>query len=100
MSDSGLPFDDFRELIRNLPGPDLGAERAVREREASEVYSVAASPGSPSTIRREVTGRDPTRSTTAARCSGVVPQHPPMRPRPNSRTNCSCAVASSAGVSG
>ncbi|MFC4626221.1 nicotinate-nucleotide--dimethylbenzimidazole phosphoribosyltransferase [Daeguia caeni] len=35
MSASGLPFDDFRELIRNLPGPDLGAERAVREREVS-----------------------------------------------------------------
>ena len=35
MSASGLPFDDFRELIRNLPGPDLGAERAVREREVT-----------------------------------------------------------------
>ncbi len=28
-------FDDFRELIRNLPGPDLGAEAAVRAREAT-----------------------------------------------------------------
>lgn len=35
MSASGLPFDDFRELIRNLPGPDLGAEAAVRAREAT-----------------------------------------------------------------
>ena len=40
------------------------------------------------------------RSTTAARCSGVVPQHPPISPSPNSRTNCSCAVASSVGLSG
>ncbi|GLU26769.1 MULTISPECIES: nicotinate-nucleotide--dimethylbenzimidazole phosphoribosyltransferase [Brucella] len=35
MSASGLPFDDFRELIRNLPGPDLGAEAAVRARDAT-----------------------------------------------------------------
>lgn len=35
MSASGLPFDDFRELIRNLPGPDLGAEAAVRTREVT-----------------------------------------------------------------
>ncbi|MFS2326502.1 nicotinate-nucleotide--dimethylbenzimidazole phosphoribosyltransferase [Brucella sp. H1_1004] len=35
MSASGLPFDDFRELIRNLPGPDIGAEAAVRAREAT-----------------------------------------------------------------
>ncbi len=35
MSASGLPFDDFRELIRNLPGPDLGAEQAVRARDAN-----------------------------------------------------------------
>jgi len=35
MSASGLPFDDFRELIRNLPGPDLSAQEAVRAREAT-----------------------------------------------------------------
>lgn len=35
MSASGLPFDDFRELIRNLPGPDLDAEAAVRAREVT-----------------------------------------------------------------
>lgn len=33
MSNSGLPFDDFRELMNNLPGPDLGAEADVRARE-------------------------------------------------------------------
>jgi len=31
---TGLPFDDFRELIRNLPGPDERAAQAVRERDA------------------------------------------------------------------
>lgn len=35
MSNSGLPFDDFRELINNLPGPDLNAEAEVRAREAT-----------------------------------------------------------------
>lgn len=34
MSTSGLPFDDFRELIRNLPGPDEGAVAKVKAREA------------------------------------------------------------------
>ncbi len=33
MSTSGLPFDDFRELLANLPGPDEAAVRAVRERD-------------------------------------------------------------------
>ena len=33
MSTSGLPFDDFRELLSNLPGPDEAAVRAVRERD-------------------------------------------------------------------
>lgn len=33
MSASGLPFDDFRELIRNLPGPDSAALAAARERD-------------------------------------------------------------------
>lgn len=31
---SGLPFDDFRDLIRNLPGPDEAARSAARERSA------------------------------------------------------------------
>lgn len=31
---SGLPFDDFRELLRNLPGPDMQAVEAVRARNA------------------------------------------------------------------
>lgn len=35
MSTSGLPFDDFRELIRNLPGPDEASAKAVTEREAT-----------------------------------------------------------------
>lgn len=35
MTTTGLPFDDFRELIRNLPGPDERAAQAVREREAT-----------------------------------------------------------------
>lgn len=34
MSTSGLPFDDFRELIRNLPGPDEDAVAQVKAREA------------------------------------------------------------------
>ncbi|WP_426228083.1 nicotinate-nucleotide--dimethylbenzimidazole phosphoribosyltransferase [Pararhizobium sp. DWP3-4] len=34
MSASGLPFDDFRELLRNLPGPDSAALVAARERDA------------------------------------------------------------------
>ncbi|MBP2238409.1 nicotinate-nucleotide--dimethylbenzimidazole phosphoribosyltransferase [Sinorhizobium kostiense] len=33
MSASGLPFDDFRELLRNLPGPDTAALVAARERD-------------------------------------------------------------------
>ncbi|AKI00143.1 nicotinate-nucleotide-dimethylbenzimidazole phosphoribosyltransferase [Hoeflea sp. IMCC20628] len=34
MSASGLPFDDFRELLRNMPGPDTAALAAARERDA------------------------------------------------------------------
>lgn len=34
MSASGLPFDDFRELLRNLPGPDSAALAAARDRDA------------------------------------------------------------------
>ncbi len=49
---------------------------------------------------RSTTGRARTASTTRRRCSGVVPQHPPTSPRPNSPTNCVCAAASSSGVSG
>lgn len=30
---SGMPFDDFRELLRNLPGPDEQAEAAARHRD-------------------------------------------------------------------
>ncbi len=33
MAVSGLPFDDFRELLANLPGPDEAAVQAVRERD-------------------------------------------------------------------
>ncbi len=33
MSASGLPFDDFRELLRNLPGPDSAAIAAARARD-------------------------------------------------------------------
>ncbi|ABR60444.1 nicotinate-nucleotide--dimethylbenzimidazole phosphoribosyltransferase [Sinorhizobium medicae] len=33
MSASGLPFDDFRALLRNLPGPDTAALVAARERD-------------------------------------------------------------------
>lgn len=33
MSASGLPFDDFRELLRNMPGPDTAALAAARERD-------------------------------------------------------------------
>ena len=32
---SGLPFDDFRALLANLPGPDEAAAEAVRAREAT-----------------------------------------------------------------
>ncbi len=31
---SGLPFDDFRLLLQTLPGPDLAAAEAVRQRDA------------------------------------------------------------------
>ncbi len=34
MSASGLPFDDFRELLRNLPGPDSAALATARDRDA------------------------------------------------------------------
>jgi nicotinate-nucleotide--dimethylbenzimidazole phosphoribosyltransferase len=34
MSVSGLPFDDFRELLNNLPGPDTRALEAARKRDA------------------------------------------------------------------
>ncbi|MBU4530563.1 MAG: nicotinate-nucleotide--dimethylbenzimidazole phosphoribosyltransferase [Hoeflea sp.] len=34
MSASGLPFDDFRELLRNMPGPDTAALVVARERDA------------------------------------------------------------------
>jgi nicotinate-nucleotide--dimethylbenzimidazole phosphoribosyltransferase len=34
MSASGLPFDDFRDLLRNLPGPDSAALVAARERDS------------------------------------------------------------------
>jgi nicotinate-nucleotide--dimethylbenzimidazole phosphoribosyltransferase len=34
MSASGLPFDDFRELLRHLPGPDTAALAAARARDA------------------------------------------------------------------
>ncbi|TPW31289.1 nicotinate-nucleotide--dimethylbenzimidazole phosphoribosyltransferase [Pararhizobium mangrovi] len=35
MATSGLPFDDFRELLRTLPGPHEQAEAAVRAREST-----------------------------------------------------------------
>ncbi len=34
MAASGLPFDDFRDLIRSLPGPDTAALAAARDRDA------------------------------------------------------------------
>lgn len=34
MSASGLPFDDFRKLLRDLPGPDTAALEAARARDA------------------------------------------------------------------
>ena len=34
MSVSGLPFDDFRALLRDLPGPDARALVAARDRDA------------------------------------------------------------------
>lgn len=33
MSTSGLPFDDFRELLKNLPGPNTERLAAARERD-------------------------------------------------------------------
>ncbi|MEM6464233.1 MAG: nicotinate-nucleotide--dimethylbenzimidazole phosphoribosyltransferase [Pseudomonadota bacterium] len=35
MSASGLPFDDFRDLLANLPGPDMAMVEAVRQRDSS-----------------------------------------------------------------
>lgn len=34
MADSALPFDDFRDLVNLVPGPDLAAVAAVRRRDA------------------------------------------------------------------
>jgi nicotinate-nucleotide--dimethylbenzimidazole phosphoribosyltransferase len=34
MAETALPFDDIRRLVRDLPGPDLQAAAAVRERNA------------------------------------------------------------------
>jgi len=34
MSQTGLPFDDIRELIRTMPGPDTSAAQKVSERDA------------------------------------------------------------------
>jgi nicotinate-nucleotide--dimethylbenzimidazole phosphoribosyltransferase len=34
-SSSGLPFDDIRDLLRRMPGPDEAAREAVRAREAN-----------------------------------------------------------------
>ncbi|MDF1609510.1 nicotinate-nucleotide--dimethylbenzimidazole phosphoribosyltransferase [Hoeflea sp. YIM 152468] len=34
MSASGMPFDDFRELLRNLPGPDTAALAEARARDS------------------------------------------------------------------
>lgn len=39
---SGLPFDDIRGLLRQLPGPDLEAEVAARSREARLVKPTGA----------------------------------------------------------
>ncbi len=47
---------------------------------------------------RATGARVPTRSTTARRCAGVVPQQPPTMLRPNSLTKRSCASASTSGV--
>ena len=33
MAASGLPFDDIRELIAGMPGPDMAAANAVRARD-------------------------------------------------------------------
>ena len=38
MSVTGLPFDDFRTLLRDLPGPDARALVAARERDAIVVF--------------------------------------------------------------
>ena len=34
-SSSGLPFDDFRALVRSMPGPDLAAVARVKARDAT-----------------------------------------------------------------
>lgn len=34
MSASGMPFDDFRELLRNMPGPDTAALAEARARDS------------------------------------------------------------------
>ncbi len=34
MATTGLPFDDFRELLRNLPGPDETAGATARDRDS------------------------------------------------------------------
>ncbi len=34
MNATGMPFDDFRELLKNLPGPDTAALAAARQRDS------------------------------------------------------------------
>ena len=81
------------------------ARNAVSWRNGTWLYS-DATPGSGRGERAFAAtpagraGVTPRRSTSAATCSGVVPQHPPTRESPNSRANRSCASASSAAVSG
>ena len=48
---------------------------------------------------RSIGAAPPTACTTAARCSGVVPQQPPTTDTPSRVTNSSCAAARSSGDS-
>jgi nicotinate-nucleotide--dimethylbenzimidazole phosphoribosyltransferase len=58
MSVSGLPFDDFRALLRDLPGPDARALVAARERDAQ----LTKPPGGLGGLRKSPSGWLPGRA--------------------------------------
>lgn len=58
MSASGLPFDDFRALLRNLPGPDTAALVAARERDGQ----LTKPPGALGAWRKSHSGLPPGRA--------------------------------------
>ena len=91
-SPRGTPSSRWRWCARRSPGTPCpgGTARAGRARRRR----ARAGP------RAAASGRPRTRSTTLARCSGVVPQQPPTRASPNSRGEALVRVGQLPGVSG